>query len=92
MQLEDSKTLRHCGKLTRFVCSEDARRNWFLAMTDKLQGVDYNTQEKLVDKLREDMLDLEAEHKVYIMCIYILVMRNFKVPPHDYKQTCSVCT
>ena len=71
VQMEDSKTLRRCGKLTRFVCSEDARRNWFLAMTDKLQGVDYNTQEKLVEKLHEDMLDLEGEHKVYIYHVYL---------------------
>ena len=78
VQMEDSKTLRRCGKLTRFVCSEDARRNWFSAMIDKLQGVDYNTQEKLVEKLHEDMLDLEGEHKVYIMCIFTLVMHNFK--------------
>ena len=72
MQMEDSKTLRRYGKCTCFVCSEDAKpRNWFLAMkhklrgvVDKLRGLDYNTQEKLVEKLNEDMLDLEGEEKV----------------------------
>ena len=63
--MEDSKKLRRCGKLTRFVCSEDKNKNFILAKLDKMRGLDYKTQEKLVEELMENALDSEGGQKVY---------------------------
>ena len=68
VQMEDSKLLRRWGKHTRFVCSEDENKNWFLAKRDKMRGLDYKSQEKLVEELEElfeEALDSEGEQKVY---------------------------
>ena len=65
VQMEDSKKLRRCGKLTRFVCSEDKNKNCILAKLDKMRGLDYKTQEKLVEELMENALDSEGGQKVY---------------------------
>ena len=66
--MEDFKLLRRWGKLTRFVCSEDENKNWFLAIRDKMRGLDYKSQEKVVEELSElyeEALHSEAEHMVY---------------------------
>ena len=62
--MEDSKLLRRCGKLTHFVCSGDKNKNCILAKLDKMRGLDYKTQEKLVEELMEKALDSEGGRKV----------------------------
>ena len=81
VQMEDSKKLRRCGKLTHFVCSEDKNKNCILAKLDKMRGLDYKAQKKLVEELMENALDSEGGQKVYciVYCItgiYLHVTRS----------------
>ena len=72
--MEDSSHLRHWGNLTEFKHSEDEKKNWFLAKLDKMRGLDYKSQEKLVEELYEETLDSEGGQKVYTCtCICIIL-------------------
>ena len=85
VQVEDSLTLRRYGKLPYIKYSNDTKRNWFLAKRDKMRGVDYKSQKKLVEELYEEAFDSEGEHKVHTlyMSLYIHLQRPHQVYPDD---------
>ena len=87
--MEDSKKLRHYGKLPYIKYSSNRKRNWFWTKRDKMRGVDYKSQEKLVEELYEDAFDSEGEHKVhtwtctgptmtsFFMYIHVLIQKTY---------------
>lgn len=58
VEMESSKILRRWGKLPRLEY-KNVNRNWIMS-----QGLDYETQKNLVDKLYDDTFDPDEENKV----------------------------
>ena len=62
--LEDNKTLRQWVKLPYLKYTQDAKKNFFFTWRDRMRGVDYKTQEKLVDDLYEETFEADGDDKV----------------------------
>ena len=87
--MEDSKRLRQHAKCFRLEYPNYTKRKWLLAMWERVWGVDYKTQKKLVKKLGEGMLDCEEENKVYNYTCTKQVHLYMGVLHSVYEHTCT---
>ena len=62
--LENSKRLRYLGKLLSLEYKEKKNRSWILKWWDKVRGIDYETQEKLVEDTYNNTFDPDEDNKV----------------------------
>lgn len=65
--MENSNTLRNLGRLLHLEYKEKEKESWIMSWWNKLLGIDYATQEKLVDDTYNDTFDPDEENKVTIM-------------------------
>ena len=70
VKLESLACVRRVARQARLEISQAARGNWLQAWRDRMRGMDYEAQEKLVKELHETLLDPDRGSQVGHHTIY----------------------